>query len=186
MPGDIRSKERGIVTLTTSGASLSTGSAGAANGTADFDARSTGNFPDDLQAQFELVCQWATVTSIVAGTIAAELYLVPLLDGTNPPDIDLSAGSSRLPYACFAGVFECQKAPTANTSMRFVTGNIPFTHSFTAAPNLLLRQESQVYWGILYQLACFVVFVTIAAKIFTTDRIITLKINFSKTKKPNA
>jgi hypothetical protein len=126
MPGDIRSKERGIVTLTTSGASLSTGSAGAANGTADFDARSTGNFPDDLQAQFELVCQWATVTSIVAGTIAAELYLVPLLDGTNPPDIDLSAGSSRLPYACFAGVFECQKAPTANTSMRFVTGNIAF------------------------------------------------------------
>jgi len=126
MPGDIRSKERGIVTLTTSGASLSTGSAGAANGTADFDARSTGNFPDDLQAQFELVCQWATVTSIVAGTIAAELYLVPLLDGTNPPDIDLSVGSSRLPYACFAGVFECQKAPTANTSMRFVTGNIAF------------------------------------------------------------
>lgn len=126
MPGDIRSKERGIVTLTTSGASLTTGSAGAANGTADFDARSTGNFPDDLQAQFELVCQWSTVTSIVAGTIAAELYLVPLLDGTNPPDIDLSAGASRLPYACFAGVFECQKAPIANTNMRFVSGNIAF------------------------------------------------------------
>jgi ABC-2 type transport system permease protein len=63
---------------------------------------------------------------------------------------------------------------------------IPFTHSFTAAPNLLLKQDSQVYWGILYQLLCFIVFVTIAAKIFTTDRIITLKITFSKAKKPNA
>ncbi|CAN5121988.1 ABC transporter permease [soil metagenome] len=63
---------------------------------------------------------------------------------------------------------------------------IPFTHSFTAAPNLLLKQDSQVYWGILYQFVCFIVFVTIAAKIFTTDRIITLKITFSKAKKPNA
>lgn len=126
MAGDIRAKERSIVTLTTTGGSLTTGSAGAGNATADFDARSSGNFPDDLQAQFELVCQWAAITSIVAGTIAAELYLVPLLDGTNLPDIDTTSGSSRLPYACFAGVFECQKAPTANTNMRFVTGNISF------------------------------------------------------------
>ena len=126
MPGDIRAKERSLVTLTTTGASLATGSAGAANATADFDARSSGNFPDDLQAQFELVCQWATITSIAAGTIAAELYLVPMLDGTNLPDLNLTAGSSRLPYSCFAGIFECQKAPVANTDMRFVTGNIAF------------------------------------------------------------
>lgn len=126
MPGDIRAKERSIVTLTTTGASLTTGSAGVANGTADFDARSSGNFPDDLQAQFELVCQWATITSIVAGTIAAELYLVPILDGTNLPDVDLTAGSSRLPYAALAGFFECTKAPTANTSMRFVSPNVSF------------------------------------------------------------
>lgn len=126
MAGDIRAKERSIVTLTTSGGSLTTGSAGAANGTADFDARSGGNFPDDLQAQFELVCQWATITSIVAGTIAAELYLVPLLDGTNLPDVDTTSGSSRLPYAAYVGAFECTKAPTANTNMRFVSGNIAF------------------------------------------------------------
>lgn len=126
MAGDIRAKERAIVTLTTSGSSLTSGSAGAANGTADFDARSGGNAPDDLQAQFELICQWATITGIVAGTIAAELYLVPKLDGTNLPAIDTTAGSSRLPYACFAGVFECTKAPTANTDMRFVSDNVRF------------------------------------------------------------
>lgn len=126
MPGDLRAKERGIVTLTTTGASMVNGSAAVANGTADFDARSTGNFPDDLQAQFELVCQWATITSIVAGTIAAELYLVPLLDGTNLPDMDLTSATSRLPYSTFVGTFECTKVPTATTNMRFVTGNVSF------------------------------------------------------------
>lgn len=125
MAGDIRAKERSIVTLTTSGGSLTTGSAGAGNGTADLDSRSGGNLDDDLQAQFEMVCQWATITSIVAGTVAAELYLVPKLDGTNLPTTDTTSGSSRLPYSCYAGVFECTKAPTANTDMRFVTGNIP-------------------------------------------------------------
>ena len=126
MPGDLRAKERAIVTLTSTGASISSGSAAAANATADFDARSTGNFPDDLQAQFEFVCQWATITSIMAGTIAAELYLVPILDGANLPDVDLTAGTSRLPYSTYAGAFECTKAPVAATNMRFVTGNVTF------------------------------------------------------------
>jgi hypothetical protein len=126
MAGDIRAKERSILTLTSSGGSLTTGSAGIANGTADFDARSGGNAADDLQAQFELICQWATITGIVAGTIAAELYLVPKLDGTNLPATDLTAGSSRLPYSTFAGVFECTKAPTANTDMRFISDNVRF------------------------------------------------------------
>lgn len=126
MAGDIRAKERSIVTLTSSGSSLTNGSAGAGNGTADFDARSGGNAADDLQGQFELICQWATITGIVAGTIAAELYLVPKLDGTNLPATDLTAGSSRLPYSTFAGVFECTKAPTSNTDMRFVSANVSF------------------------------------------------------------
>jgi hypothetical protein len=126
MAGDLRAKERAIVTLTSTGSSLATGSAGAANATADFDARSSGNAPDDLQAQFELTAQWATVTGITAGTVVAELYLLPILDGTNAPDIDTTAGTSRLPYASYVGAFEATKAPTANTNARFVTGNVPF------------------------------------------------------------
>lgn len=126
MAGNIAAKERTITTLTTTGASIATGSAALANGTADFDARAAGNAADDFQAQFEFVCQWATITSIVAGTIAAELYLVPILDGTNLPDVDLTAGSSRLPFAAFVGVFDCVKAPTANTNMRFVSPVVTF------------------------------------------------------------
>lgn len=126
MPGDLRAKERSIVTLTTTGSSLTSGTAGLANQTADFDARSSGNFPDDLQAQFEMVCQWATITGITAGTVVAELYLLPILDGTNAPDVDTTGGSSRLPFSAFAAVFEAAKAPAANTNMRFVSGNVPF------------------------------------------------------------
>ena len=124
MPGGLLAKERALVTLTTTGASLVNGSAGAA--TVDFDARAAGNIPDDLQAQFELVCQWATITNIVAGTIAAELFLVPILDGTNLPDLDLTSGASRLPFSAYVGIFDCTKAPTAATNMRFITGNVTF------------------------------------------------------------
>jgi hypothetical protein len=121
MAGDLRAKERAIVTLTTTGGSATTGSAVIGNATADLDARSSGNAPDDLQAQFELVCQWATITSIVKDTVAADLYLIPVLDGTNVPDVDTTAGSSALPTSAYVGSFVCVKAPTANVNMRFVS-----------------------------------------------------------------
>lgn len=126
MAGDIRQKERSIVTLSSSIASLTNNSAGAANGTADFDARSGGNFADDRAAQFEWIVQWATVTGITAGTIVGELYLLPALDGTNFPDIDTTSGSSRLPVASFVGFFEATKAPTANTNARFISPIVSF------------------------------------------------------------
>ncbi len=126
MAGDLRSKERAIVTLTTTGASLTNGSAAVANATADFDARSSGNFPDDLQAQFEFVGQWATVGAIAGGTTVAELYLVPILDGTNLPDVDLTSGSSYLPPVAFVAAFTATKAPTSATNMRFVSNIVSF------------------------------------------------------------
>ena len=100
-----------------------TNTSAAAAGT-DFDARASGNAADDLQAQFELTCQWATITSIVSGTIAAELYLLPKMDGTNLPTFDNTSGAAVLPAACFVGTFICTKAPTANTDMIFVSPTI--------------------------------------------------------------
>jgi hypothetical protein len=126
MPGDIRQKERAIVTLSSTIASMATGSAAIANATADFDARTGGNFAVDFAAQFEWTVQWATITGITAGTIVGELYLLPALDGTNFPDIDLTSGTSRLPYAAFAGVFEATKAPTAATNARFISPIVQF------------------------------------------------------------
>lgn len=124
MGGDLRAKERAAVTLTSAGASITSGSAAAA-GTA-LDARSAGNAADDFQAVFELTVQWATITSIAAGTIIAELYLVPKLDGTNLPDVDVTAGSSVLPASTYAGVFTATKAPAPNTDAKFVSARVEF------------------------------------------------------------
>lgn len=118
MAGNITAKERAAVTLTSSGASIATGSAGSAN---DIDFRAGGNAPDDFEAVYELTCQWATITGIVAGTVVAELYLVPKLDGTNAIDIDTTASTSVIPGTCYAGAFQAAKAPVANTNMRFIS-----------------------------------------------------------------
>lgn len=117
--GDIKGKEASILTLTSSGASLTNGSGGAAG--TDMDCRSGGNAAQHLRAQFELTCQWSTITGIVKDTVAAMLYLVPKLNGTNAPDVDTTAGSSAFPQPCFIDVFSCVKAPTSNTNMILVT-----------------------------------------------------------------
>ena len=126
MAGDIFYKERAIVTLQdrTNTTALATGS-GVVAATADLDVRSAGNVAEDFYGIFELLCRWATITSIVKGTVAAELYLVPLIDGTNLPDVDLTAGTSAFPQSSFVGLFICDKAPVAATDMRFPSGAVP-------------------------------------------------------------
>lgn len=123
MAGDIRSKERSAITLTSTGSSLTNGSAGSAG--TDLDLRAAGNGDNDLEVVFELLCQWATVTGIVKDTIVAALYLVPKFDGTNAPDVDTTSGSSALPPSSFASNFIATKAPSSNTNMRFVSDVVP-------------------------------------------------------------
>lgn len=121
MPGDIFGKERAIITLTSTGASLTNLSAGVANATADLDCRTAGNAGADFQAIFELTVQWATITGIVLNSLIADLFLVPALDGTNFPDLDTTSGSSALPLPAFAAPLVATKAPTANTNARYIT-----------------------------------------------------------------
>lgn len=59
---------------------------------------------------------------------------------------------------------------------------IPFSHTFLAAPNLIMGNYMFVVWGIVYQFIIFIIFVYIAAKIFSTDRIFTLRLNFGRKK----
>lgn len=66
--------------------------------------------------------------------------------------------------------------------LRYITYAIPFSHIFLAAPNIFLGNYLAVVWGILYQLVFFLVFAMLAAKIFSTDLIMTLKLNFGKKK----
>lgn len=119
MAGDIFAKERAILTLTSTGASLTNLSAAAAG--TDLDVRSAGNAAEDFQGVFELTCQWGTVTGIAAGTVIGDLYLVPKMDGTNLPQIDLTADGSYIPATYRVGSLIAAQAPTANTDTKFTT-----------------------------------------------------------------
>ncbi len=66
---------------------------------------------------------------------------------------------------------------------RYLFYAIPFSHIFLAMPNLYLHNNQMVIFGALYELVVFVVFVWLAARIFSTDKIITLKINFGRKRK---
>jgi hypothetical protein len=124
VPGSIFAQERAIVTLQdrTNTTALASGSAVAA--ATDLDVRAAGNAADDFLAMFEFLCRWTTITGILAGVVAAELYLVPLLDGTNLPDVDLTAGTSYVSSAGFVGNFICAKQAVTATDMRFFLGPV--------------------------------------------------------------
>lgn len=68
-------------------------------------------------------------------------------------------------------------------ALKYLVYVIPFSHVFLAAPNIFLHHYSAVIYGIIYQLVFFAIFVYIAARIFSTDLIVTMKLNFSKAKK---
>ncbi len=63
---------------------------------------------------------------------------------------------------------------------------IPFTYLFIAGPNLFLGNYGTVWFGIAYQLVWFAVFVTIAARVFSSDRILTMKLSMGRKKKQAA
>ena len=121
MAGSLLLKEQALVALTTTGASLTTGSGAAAG--VNLDARTAGNAADFFSAIFELVAQWATAPA-GAGTVIADLYLVPALDGTNFPAVDMTAGTSYIAFAQRVGSFVAALAPVAATNTRFVSNQV--------------------------------------------------------------
>jgi ABC-2 type transport system permease protein len=66
--------------------------------------------------------------------------------------------------------------------VRYIIYAIPFSHIFLAMPNILMGNHAFVLAGAGYMLVLFVFFVLLAAKIFSSDLILTLKLNFSKKK----
>lgn len=60
---------------------------------------------------------------------------------------------------------------------------IPFSHSFLAAPNLFLGDTQAVLIGVAYQTVWFVVLVVLAGRLFRSDRLLTMRLNFGSRKK---
>jgi len=69
------------------------------------------------------------------------------------------------------------------TVLRWVVMAIPFTYPFLAGPNLFLGNYAAVWFGIAYQTLWFVVLVAIAARIFSSDRILTMKLSLGRKKR---
>lgn len=55
---------------------------------------------------------------------------------------------------------------------------IPFTYTFQAMPNLYAHSYGLVLLGSLYELAFFVVFMLLAAKLFSSDQLLTLRLSW--------
>jgi ABC-type Na+ efflux pump permease subunit len=66
--------------------------------------------------------------------------------------------------------------------IRWFVYAIPFAHPFLAPTNLILGHYQNVIYGIIYMAAFFLVFVYLASKLFSSDKIFTLKISFKRKK----
>lgn len=57
---------------------------------------------------------------------------------------------------------------------------IPFSHPFLSAQKVIMHDYIFIIYGIIYQLFVFIIFVIIAAKIFSSDRVFTLRLGRKK------
>jgi len=69
-----------------------------------------------------------------------------------------------------------------STPVKIFIWAIPFSHPFLATQNILLENYSAVLYGILYMFILFLVLVVMAARIFSTDRVLTMKLRWRKKK----
>jgi ABC-2 type transport system permease protein len=69
---------------------------------------------------------------------------------------------------------------TLPKTYQLVLAAIPFTYTFQAMPNLYAHNYGQVIFGAVYVFAFFVVFMMIAAKLFASDKILTLRLKFKR------
>ena len=60
---------------------------------------------------------------------------------------------------------------------------IPFTHTFTAIPNLMFGHTTLFFFGLAYQIIFFIICIFFALRIFMTDRIFTISLNFGQKNK---
>jgi ABC-2 type transport system permease protein len=59
---------------------------------------------------------------------------------------------------------------------------IPFSHPFLVSQNLYLGNYGRIAGGLVYMLVVFAILVVFAARIFSTDRILTMKLRFGRKK----
>ena len=77
------------------------------------------------------------------------------------------------------------------TVPKLIINAIPFTHTFSAIPNLMFGNTTAFWLGAAYQLVIFIIVMFFALKLFTSDKILTISLNlgqksrFKKSRKTN-
>lgn len=74
---------------------------------------------------------------------------------------------------------------TASPAIRYLLYAIPFSHPFLAAQKIIIHDFSFIIYGIIYQAVVFFIFVVIAAKIFSSDKVFTLRLGRKKSEIKN-
>ena len=71
---------------------------------------------------------------------------------------------------------------TLSLPVKILVWAIPFSHPFLATQNIILGNTQGLVLGIIYMFIFFLVLVVIAARIFSTDRVLTMKLKWGKKK----
>lgn len=66
---------------------------------------------------------------------------------------------------------------------KILVNAIPFTHTFTATSNLMFGNNEIFIFGMIYQLVILVAVLFLAVRVFSTDKIFTMTLEFGKKKK---
>ena len=66
------------------------------------------------------------------------------------------------------------------TVPKLIVYAIPFTHTFTAIPNLMFGNTTELWIGLVYQIIVFAVVMFFALKLFKSDKILTMSLNFGQ------
>ena len=67
--------------------------------------------------------------------------------------------------------------------IRLIVYIIPFTHTFSAIPNLMFGHMGIFLIGLVYQTLAFAVCMFFALKLFKSDKILTVSLNFGQKSK---
>jgi len=66
---------------------------------------------------------------------------------------------------------------------RILVYAIPFTHTFSAIPNLMFGNNTIFFIGLIYQIVVFIICIFFALKLFMSDKIFTISLNFGQKSK---
>ena len=63
---------------------------------------------------------------------------------------------------------------------RVIVYAIPFTHTFSAIPNLMFGHTGIFIFGLIYQIIIFIICMFFALRLFMSDKIFTISLNFGQ------